>query len=66
MPRGSGLDAPGVVHHVMARAIARQTIFRDDSHRNNFVARLGALASARVRLLEYDNRCALRNGERTA
>jgi len=29
----------------MARGIARQAIFRDDSDRNNFVARLGALAS---------------------
>ncbi len=66
MPRGPRLDAPGVLHHVMARGIMRQAIFRDDSDRNNFVARLGALASARVRLLEYDNRCALRNGERTA
>ena len=41
MPRGPRLDAPGVLHHVMARGIMRQTIFRDD-----FVVRLGALANA--------------------
>ena len=46
MPRGPRLDAPGVLHHVMARGIMRQAIFPDDSDRNNFVARLGALASS--------------------
>ncbi len=46
MPRGPRLDAPGVLHHVMARGIMRQAIFRDDSDRNDFVARLGALASS--------------------
>ncbi len=40
------LDAPGVLHHVMARGIMRQTIFRDDSDRDDFVVRLGALAKA--------------------
>ena len=30
----------------MARGIMRQAIFRDDSDRNDFVARLGALASS--------------------
>ncbi len=44
MPRGPRLDAPGVLHHVMARGIMRQTIFRDDTDRNDFVARLGGLA----------------------
>ncbi len=46
MPRGPRLAAPGVLHHVMARGIMRQAIFRDDSYRNDFVARLGALASS--------------------
>jgi len=46
MPRGPRLDAPGVLHHVMARGIMRQAIFRDDSDRNDFVARLSALASS--------------------
>ncbi len=41
MPCAPRLDAPGVLHHVMARGIMRRTIFRDD-----FVVRLGALAKA--------------------
>ena len=40
------LEAPGVLHHVMARGIMRQTIFRYDSDRDDFVVRLGALANA--------------------
>ncbi len=43
MPCAPRLDAPGVLHHVMARGIVRQTIFRDD-----FLVRLGALAKAGV------------------
>ncbi len=39
MPCAPRLDALGVLHHVMARGITRQTIFRYD-----FVVRLGALA----------------------
>ena len=39
MPRGPRLDAPGVLHHVMAHGIMRQAIFRDDSDRNDFVTR---------------------------
>jgi len=46
MPRGPRLDAPGVLHHVMCRGIMRQVIFRDDTDRNDFVARLGSLASS--------------------
>ncbi len=46
MPRGPRLDAPGVLHHVMARGIMRQAIFRDDSDRNDFVACLGVLAGS--------------------
>ncbi len=46
MPRGPRLDAPGVLHHVMGRGIMRQVIFRDDTDRNDFVARLGTLASS--------------------
>ncbi len=46
MPCAPRLDAPGVLHHVMARGIMRQTIFRDDSDRDDFVVRLGALAKA--------------------
>jgi hypothetical protein len=43
MPRGPRLDAPGVIHHVMARGIERRQPFRDDVDREDFVARLDAL-----------------------
>ena len=44
MPRGPRLDAPGVLHHVMVRGIERTTIFRDDTDRTDFLARLAPLA----------------------
>jgi len=43
MPR---LDAPGTLHHVMVRGLARRGIFRDDPARADFVNRLAALAAA--------------------
>ena len=46
MPRGPRLDAPGVLHHVMARGLDRQLIFRDDRDREDFVRRLAHLAEA--------------------
>jgi len=46
MPRGPRLDAPGVLHHVMARGIMRQPIFRTDADRDDFVQRLARLAEA--------------------
>lgn len=46
MPRGPRLDAPGVLHHVMARGLDRQSIFRDDRDRDDFVRRLATLAQA--------------------
>jgi REP element-mobilizing transposase RayT len=38
------LDAPGVLHHVMARGIERRPIFIDDRDRDEFVRRLSDLA----------------------
>lgn len=46
MPRGPRLDAPGVLHHVMARGISRQAIFHDDADRDDFVKRLAGLSTA--------------------
>ncbi len=46
MPRGPRLDAPGALHHVMARGLDRQTIFRNDRDREDFVRRLADLAHA--------------------
>ncbi len=45
MPRGPRLDAPGTLHHVMARGLDRQVIFRDDRDRTDFVRRLEGLAT---------------------
>jgi putative transposase len=46
MPRQARLDAPGALHHVMGRGLDRQTIFRDDHDRADFVRRLEDLAGA--------------------
>lgn len=46
MPRGPRLDAPGALHHVMARGLDRQLIFRDGRDRDDFVRRLASLAEA--------------------
>jgi REP element-mobilizing transposase RayT len=46
MPRGPRLDASGVLHHVMARGLDRQSIFRDNHNRDDFVRRLASLAEA--------------------
>src|SRR5882724_795553 len=48
MPRGPRLDAPGTLHHVMARGIERSAIFRDDADRNEFIRRLGQIATVGV------------------
>ena len=45
MPRRARLDAPGTLHHVMVRGIERGKIVNDDTDRENFVSRLGALAA---------------------
>ena len=44
MPRQPRLDAPETLHHVMVRGIERTTLFREDADREDFVARLAALA----------------------
>jgi putative transposase len=43
MPRGPRLDAPGALHHVIARGIERGLIFRDDGDRADFLERLAGL-----------------------
>jgi REP element-mobilizing transposase RayT/biotin operon repressor len=43
MPRKSRIDAPGALHHIIARGINRRQIFDDDEDRDRFVARLGEL-----------------------
>jgi putative transposase len=51
MPRKSRIDAPGVLHHIIARGIDRQRIFKDDADRDHFLDRLGNI------LLETQTAC---------
>jgi REP element-mobilizing transposase RayT len=51
MPRLARLDAPGVLHHVMARGIERRKLFLDDEDRDDFVRRLSALATSGALLI---------------
>ena len=41
MPRGPRLDAPGVLHHVMARGIEKRKIFLQERDYSDFLERLG-------------------------
>jgi len=41
MPRKSRIDAPGALHHIIARGIERSRIFETDADRDNFLSRLG-------------------------
>ena len=43
MPRKSRVDAPGALHHVIARGIERTKIYRDDLDCKNFVERLSTI-----------------------
>ena len=45
MPRKARIDAPGALHHVIARGIARKRIFDDNADRDFFVDRLGLILS---------------------
>jgi REP element-mobilizing transposase RayT len=54
MPRQPRLDAPDTLHHVMVRGLERRAIFRDDADRDEFVARVAALAAAGA-LTIYNN-----------
>ena len=40
MPRKARIDAPGALHHVIARGIEKRDIFWDDHDRNKFLERL--------------------------
>jgi len=45
MPRQARINVPGLFHHVMARGIEGREIFRDESDRENFLARLSDVLS---------------------
>ena len=51
MPRSARIDAPGALHHIIARGIARHRIFNDGADRNAFLERLGNI------LKETDTAC---------
>jgi hypothetical protein len=41
--RAGGWQAPGALHHIIARCIERKRIFTDGVDRDNFLNRLGKL-----------------------
>jgi hypothetical protein len=44
MPCQSRIDAPGALHHIIARGIGRRHILNDDQDRDQFVDRLAKIA----------------------
>ena len=46
MPRGPRLDAPGTLHHVIARGIERCTIFADDADLSDLLQRIARVLTA--------------------
>ncbi len=40
MPRKARIDAPGALHHIIARGIDRRSIFKDDTDRDDFLKRV--------------------------
>ena len=44
MPRGPRLDAPGCLHHVIARGVERRPIFHDVEDRQDLITRVAGLA----------------------
>lgn len=45
MPRKSRIDAPGALHHVIVRGIARKKVFDDDQDRHFFAERFGMIVT---------------------
>ena len=45
MPRKARIDAPGALHHIIARGIARKKVFDDNSDRDFFIDRFGSILS---------------------
>ena len=43
MPRKARIDAPGALHHIIARGIARRNVFDDNVDRDFFVTRLSLI-----------------------
>ncbi|MGD9332324.1 MAG: transposase, partial [Desulfobacterales bacterium] len=45
MPRQARIDAPGALHHIIARGIERRDIFYDEKDRDDFLQRLEGIVS---------------------
>ena len=45
MPRKARIDAPGALHHIIARGIDRRSIFEDDTDRKDFLRRVDTILS---------------------
>lgn len=45
MPRQARIDAPGALHHIIARGIERREIFCDDEDRDDFLHRMGEIVA---------------------
>jgi len=45
MPRKARIDAPGALHHIIARGIGRRKVFDDNDDRDFFMERLGKIVS---------------------
>ena len=45
MPRKARIDAPGALHHIIARGIGRRKVFDDNDDRDFFMERLGQVVS---------------------
>ena len=43
MPRQARIDAPGALHHIIARGIDRRSIFEDDADQDNLLNRLDTI-----------------------
>ena len=43
MPRKARIDAPGALHHIIARGITRKRVFDDNADRDFFVDRFGLI-----------------------
>ncbi|MBI3291299.1 MAG: hypothetical protein HYZ73_00560 [Elusimicrobia bacterium] len=46
MPRQPRLDAPGLLHHVIARGIERRSLFLTATDYQDFLARIGIVGQA--------------------
>ena len=45
MPRKARIDAPGALHHIIARGIDRRSIFKSDTDRDDFLNRVDTILS---------------------